>query len=155
MKDRDDWQLTPDGVARALAHLMPRSAGAVVREAFYGATRFDEFLRRTALPRSVLATQLESLTRNGMLVKAPYREAGDRAREEYRLTERGRSMGVALVALIDWSRRWLPEETAPSAQPVHVGCGAVVHAALRCEAGHDDLEIADVEAVVVPGATAD
>lgn len=152
MKDRDDWQLTPDGVARALAHLMPRSAGTVVREAFYGATRFDELLRRTGLPRSVLATQLESLTANGMLVKVPYREAGDRVRQEYRLTERGRSMGVALVALIDWSRRWLPEQPSPGAEPVHVGCGAVVHAALECEAGHAHLDIADVEAVVrTPG----
>lgn len=153
MKDSDDWNRTPDGVERALSHLMPRSAGAVVREAFYGATRFEEFLQRTALPRSVLATQLDHLTGSGMLVKIPYRVAGDRARQEYQLTESGRNMGVALIALIDWSRRWLSEETEATVEPRHAGCGALVHTALYCSAGHEYLDITAVEAVVGTSAT--
>ena len=50
--DRDDWDLTPDSVQRAIEHLVPASAGKVVREAFYGTRRFDEFVRRTGLDPS-------------------------------------------------------------------------------------------------------
>lgn len=150
MQERDDWQITPDGVEGALANLMPKSAGAIVREAFYGATRFDQFLRHTSLPRSVLATQLEKLVVGEMLVKVPYRAPGERVRQEYRLTERGRDMGTAMVSLIDWSRRWLSTDTGPAAEPAHTGCGALVHSSLYCEAGHTSIDIADVEAVVGP-----
>lgn len=151
MDDRDEWQLQSDGVEQALDHLMPRSAGVIVREAFYGTARFDDFLRRTGLTRSVLSTQLERLSRIGILERVPYRVEGERGRSEYRLTERGRELGSALVALVDWSRHWLPADP-PSVVPVHRGCGAPVHASLQCEAGHGDLHISQVEAAFGPGA---
>ena len=148
MENRENWELTPDGVEGALAHLMPRSAGAVIREAFYGAQRFEEFLRRTSLTRSVLSAQLEKLVDAGMLMKIPYQVPGQRMRQQYDLTDRGRDMGVALIALIDWSHRWLPQTGGPYVEPQHLGCGALVHTVLRCEAGHDLLDIAAVGARV-------
>lgn len=148
MENRENWQLSPDGVERALAHLMPRSAGAVIREAFYGARRFDEFLRRTSLTRSVLSAQLEKLVDAEMLTKVPYKVTGQRMREQYILTARGRDMGVALIALLDWSHHWLPETGLPYLEPQHLECGAPVHTVLRCEAGHDLLDIVEIGARV-------
>ena len=153
MQDRDSWSLPPPAVDQALGHLLPRSAGSIVREVFYGAERFDQLLRRTGLPRSVLSQQLERLVAARVLEKAPYREAGARSRDAYRLTERGRGLGVVLVAMLDWSRRWLLDEGEPGVLPVHTGCGAVVHADLSCERHHTGLSIGEVEAAVGPGAT--
>ena len=153
MEDRDGWLLSPDGVDEALQHLTPRSAGAIVREAFYGAERFEEFIRRTGLPRSVLAQQLDRLVSMNVLERTPYRVEGTRTRHSYRLTERGRALGSTLIALMDWSQRWLLPDTEPGVLPLHAGCGATVHIDLHCTAGHTGLDIDVVVAAAGPGAT--
>jgi DNA-binding HxlR family transcriptional regulator len=111
--DRDAWNLDPDSVQRALDALAPRSAGRIVREAFYGTRRFDDFARRTGLTPAVLAARLRDLVEHGVLERSEYREPGRRTRQEYRLTAKGRDLGVALVALLDWADRWLPGPGGP------------------------------------------
>ena len=150
--DRDDWDLTPDSVQRAIEHLVPASAGKVVREAFYGTRRFDEFVRRTGLTPPVLAARLRDLESSGVIEKLPYREPGQRTRHEYRLTRQGRDLGTALVALLEWADRWLPAPAGPTVALEHRDCGAAVHVGLECEAGHRAVDIADVRAVPGPGA---
>lgn len=150
--DRDDWDLTPDSVQRALEHLVPASAGKVVREAFYGTRRFDDFVRRTGLTAPVLSARLRDLESSGMIEKRPYREPGQRTRHEYRLTPQGRDLGTALVALLEWADRWLPSPAGATVVLEHRECGAPVHVTLHCEAGHGDVIIADVAALPGPGA---
>jgi DNA-binding HxlR family transcriptional regulator len=150
--DRDDWDLTPDSVQRALEHLLPASAGKVVREAFYGTRRFDDFVRRTGLTAPVLSTRLRDLEASGVIEKRPYREPGQRTRHEYRLTGQGRDLGTAIVALLEWGDRWLPASAGPTVGLEHRGCGATVHATLECAAGHRGVSITEVAAVPGPGA---
>ncbi len=150
--DRDEWDLTPDSVQRAIEHLVPASAGKVVREAFYGTRRFDEFVRRTGLTAPVLSARLRDLESSGVIEKRPYQKPGQRTRHEYRLTEKGRDLGTALVALLEWADRWLPGPAGATVALEHRGCGAPVHAALECEAGHRGVDIADVTAMPGPGA---
>lgn len=150
--DRDAWDLTPDSVQRALEHLVPASAGKVVREAFYGTRRFDEFVRRTGLTAPVLSARLRDLESSGVIEKRPYREAGQRTRHEYRLTPKGRDLGTAVVALLEWADRWLPAPAGATVTLEHRDCGAPVHVALECEAGHRGLEIIDTTARPGPGA---
>lgn len=150
--DRDDWDLTPDSVQRALDHLVPASAGKVVREAFYGTRRFEDFVRHTGLTAPVLAARLRDLEGSGMIEKRPYREPGQRTRHEYRLTAQGRDLGTAIAALLEWADRWLATPDGPTVALHHRGCGAAVHATMACEAGHRDVVITDVAAVAGPGA---
>ena len=150
--DRDAWDLTPDSVQRALDHLLPASAGKVVREAFYGTRRFDDFVRRTGLTAPVLSARLRELEASGVMEKRPYREPSQRTRHEYLLTEQGRDLGTAIVAMLGWADRWLPAPAGPTVTLEHRGCGAAVHADLACEAGHRGMGITEVTAAPGPGA---
>ncbi len=152
--DREHWDLAPDSVQRALDQLLPPSAGKVVREAFYGTRRFEDLLRHTGLTAPVLSARLKDLQARELLERTPYKQEGARTRFEYRLTERGRDLATAIIALLGWADRWLPHERGPTVALEHVGCGRAVHAALSCEAGHHDLAVAAVAAVPGPGARA-
>src|SRR6266568_2527399 len=86
---RDSWDMTRCSVARALGVVGTRSAMLIMREAFYGARRFDEFARRVGVTDAVAAERLRELVAAGLLEKRPYKEPGQRTREEYRLTTMG------------------------------------------------------------------
>jgi DNA-binding HxlR family transcriptional regulator len=132
-------------MARALEVVSSRSALLILREAFYGTTRFDEFAERVGISEPVAATRLRELVDEGLLQREPYREPGQRTRMAYQLTEKGAELLPVLVSLMQWGDRWL----APDGPPVmlrHRDCGETVRAELRCGAGHqvcaDDLELA-------------
>jgi DNA-binding HxlR family transcriptional regulator len=83
----------------------------VMREAFYGARRFEQFQRALGLSRNVLSQRLERLVEEGMLERVPYQERP--RRHEYRLTEKGRDFFTVLAAMIRWGDRWLAEDAGP------------------------------------------
>lgn len=76
----------------------------VMREAFTGARRFDEFVERLDVPRATLAQRLDRLVDEGLLVKRPYQERP--VRYEYRLTEQGRAFYDVLAAMWRWGTDW-------------------------------------------------
>lgn len=122
-------------MARALDVVSSRSALLILREAFYGATKFDEFAERVGISEPVAAARLRELVDDGLLAREPYREPGQRTRMGYRLTGKGADLLPVLVALMQWGDRWL----APDGAPVvlhHSGCNEPVRAELRCTAGH-------------------
>ena len=122
-------------IERSSALLGRRSTLVILREAAYGTARFEDFVRRTGLTESVTATQLRELVLGGLLEKRPYREPGQRARQEYVLTEAGEDAVPVLLALAAWGDKHLPRRHHIEA--VHADCGAHVSATLRCVAGHD------------------
>jgi DNA-binding HxlR family transcriptional regulator len=148
LEPRDRW--TADGcmMARALDVVRTRSAMLVMREAFYGATRFDEFVRRSQLSEPVVAARLRELARDGLLEREEYREAGQRARRGYRLTPMGADLFPALAALMQWGERWLNDGAAGVVRLHHQDCGEPVGVELRCAAGHPvtsgDLDLVSV-----------
>jgi DNA-binding HxlR family transcriptional regulator len=83
----------------------------VMREAFYGARRFEQFQRQLGLSRNVLTQRLDRLVAEGMLERVPYQERP--LRHEYRLTEKGRDFFTVLAAMIRWGDRWLAGEAGP------------------------------------------
>ena len=94
-------------MARTFETSGPRSAYVIMREAFYGATRFEEFVERTGISEPVVAARLRELTDEGLLEKVPYQEPGQRTRSAYRLTEKGSDLLPVLVAMMRWGDRWL------------------------------------------------
>ena len=103
-----------------------------MREAFYGATRFEEFVRRAELTEATASARLHELVEHGLLELEPYQEPGQRTRNRYRLTEKGADLFPVIVSLMQWGNRWLSDTGGP-AELLHRGCGAVVArgAALR------------------------
>jgi DNA-binding HxlR family transcriptional regulator len=135
LSPRDAWTADRCSIAKAMEVLSTRSALLILREAFYGTTRFDDFAERVGISQPVAAARLKELVDEGLLEREPYQEPGQRTRQGYRLTEKGADLLPALVALMQWGDRWL----APAGAPVelrHHGCGETVHAELRCAAGH-------------------
>ena len=121
----------------------------LMREAYYGTRRFDDFARRVGVSEPVAAARLRELTDNGLLVKSPYREEGQRTRYEYRLTDKGRDLLPVAIALMEWGDTYLADPEGPPVALRHVGCGARVHVRVECEDGHD-LGLEDIAARRVP-----
>ncbi|MGA9858871.1 MAG: helix-turn-helix domain-containing protein [Solirubrobacteraceae bacterium] len=145
LQPRREWEATDCPMASALDVIHTRSAFLVLREAYYGATRYEEFTRRTGLSDPVTAARLRELTEAGILDREPYQEPGQRTRQRYLLTDKGSELLPVLVALMQWGDRWEQDGQAP-VEIRHRGCGAAVTAQLRCASDHavagDELELA-------------
>ncbi len=133
---RGSWDADRCTIAKALEEIPTRSAFLILREAFYGTTRFDDFAQRVGISEPVTATRLKELVDNGLLERENYREPGQRTRQRYRLTEKGADLFPALVALMQWGDRWLDDRDGP-VELRHRDCGEPVALTLRCGAEHD------------------
>jgi DNA-binding HxlR family transcriptional regulator len=133
---RGSWTADRCTIARALEVLSTRSAFLILREAFYGTTRFDDFAQRAGISEPVAARRLRELVAHGLLEREDYREPGQRTRQRYRLTTKGAELLPALAALMQWGDRWLDDSGGP-VELRHRDCGEMVTVQLRCAAGHD------------------
>ncbi len=147
-----DWSVDNCTIGRAMEILGEKWTLVVLREVFNGVRRFDDMRERTGIPRQVLANRLATLVARGVLRRAPYREPGARARNEYRLTEMGLDLYPMLVAVRAWGDRYLADPAGSPVTFVHRDCGAEVHAVLCCDAGHEALKPREVVARPGPGA---
>ena len=124
----------------------------VLREAFFGIRRFDDFHRALGCARNLLSERLATLVEHGVLERVEYQEPGQRRRHEYHLTEQGLDLQPALVALRQWGDRWAAGPDGSPVEILHRDCGGNVRAVLACEHGHGELTPRDTEAVPGPGA---
>ncbi|MGU3432994.1 winged helix-turn-helix transcriptional regulator [Actinomycetes bacterium M1A6_2h] len=134
--DRSQLTLTNCSIANTLDVIGNRISLLMLREAFMGTTRFDDFAERVGVSETAAAKRLGELTQARILERRPYREAGQRERHGYHLTHKGAELRVVLTALRDWGDRWESGSAGPPVHTVHRDCGAPVHAQLRCSDGH-------------------
>jgi DNA-binding HxlR family transcriptional regulator len=135
LEPRGAWRADGCNIARTLDVISTRSAFLILREAFYGTTRFDDFAQRAGVSEPVAAQRLRELVADGLLERQDYREPGQRTRQSYRLTDKGADLFPVLGALLQWGDRWLDDGHGPVALQ-HAGCGESVRVELRCERGH-------------------
>lgn len=148
LAERDSWSMANCSIAHALDVIGTRSALLIMREAFLGTRRFDDFAHRVGIGEPAAAARLRDLVAAGLLERVPYREPGQRTRYEYELTRKGRDLLPVITALREWGDAWATDEHGPSIRATHHACGAPVRARLRCDAGHD---VADGEVDIEPG----
>ncbi len=145
LEPRSGWKADRCTIAKALDVVSTRSALLIMREAFYGTTRFDDFAERVAISEPVAASRLRELVDEGLLEREDYREPGQRTRQQYRLTPKGADLFPVLVALMEWGDRWLDDRGGPI-ELLHHDCGEPVSVSLRCAAGHEvqsrDIDVA-------------
>jgi len=138
LSDRTAWSAHGRcSIGRAMDVIGTRSAMLLMREAFYGTRRFDDFATRVGITEAVAAKRLRELVDAGLLERAPYQEPGQRTRSEYRLTEMGRDLAPAALALMQWGDRYLAGEDGAPLRLRHADCGADVAVHVRCANGHD------------------
>src|SRR5438874_10336402 len=120
----------------------------IVRDAFLGVSRFDDFQSRLGISRNILNQRLARLVETGVLTKVPYSERPPRF--EYRLTDKGRDLWPVLTTM----RQWGDKYAAPYGPPLrlrHKTCGRITEAVMTCSHCGELLELQDVRAVSGPG----
>ena len=95
-------------IARTLEIVGERWTLLIVRDAFLGLRRFDEFQASLGIARNVLSERLNRLVEEGVLERVRYSQRP--ARYEYRLTRKGRELNVALAGLRQWGDKHLSEK---------------------------------------------
>jgi DNA-binding HxlR family transcriptional regulator len=146
------WSAENCPIGRAAEVIGDRWTLLLLREVFQGVRRFDDLRVRTAIPRQVLTARLRRLVDQGLLRREPYREPGQRARSEYRLTDKGIDLYPVLVALQQWGSHYLSDPAGPPVEFEHRGCGGEIDLVLRCRAGHAVTANRQVVGRLGPGA---
>ena len=124
-------------IARTLALVGDRWTLLVLRDVANGVGRFDELASHLGIARNVLSRRLIRLVQAGLVQRTAYREAGARARHEYRLSGPGRELMPILLAFMDWGDRNLAGPEGPPAVVRHADCGARIRISVTCEQGHE------------------
>jgi len=136
-------------IARALEVVGDRWTMLVLRTAFEGIRRFDDYQDRLGVARNVLTDRLSRLCDEGLLRRVRYQERPDRY--EYRLTRKGVELWPVMMTLMKWGdRHYAPD--GPPLLVTHVGCGGALTDDLTCDSCGVRLRPNEVESRPGPGA---
>jgi DNA-binding HxlR family transcriptional regulator len=105
---RRDYEGQNCSVARALEVVGERWSLLIIRDAFLGLRRFEQFQEKLGIARNVLTDRLNRLVDEGILERVRYSERP--ARYEYQLTPKGRDLQIALAGLRQWGDKYLSEQ---------------------------------------------
>src|SRR5271156_869875 len=109
-------------IARSLDRVGEWWSILILRDAFHGRTRFDEFQKSLGVAPNILTRRLNALVEAGMLERRRYSEHPPR--DEYVPTARGRDFRPVLLSLLAWGNRHFAPEGA-SVQLLDAETGAV------------------------------
>jgi DNA-binding HxlR family transcriptional regulator len=102
----------------------------ILRDAFRGIRRFDEFHHDLGIARNLLTNRLARLVAAGIMDKVAYQSRPERF--EYRLTRKGIELSPSLVALMKWGDAWMVGDGGPPVVLVHDSCGTPVEQLFHC-----------------------
>ena len=118
-------------IARALELVGERWSILIVRDAlFAGVTRFNDFQHNLGIATNILKARLDGFVAAGLMERRP--AGGQPGQQEYVLTEKGRDLAPALIAMTEWGDKW----AAPDGPPIlyrHADCDGAVATATVCE----------------------
>src|SRR5262245_24391100 len=121
----------------------------IVRDAFLGVSRFDQFQERLGISRNILNQRLNRLVSNGVLRRVPYQHHPPR--HDYRLTGKGLDLWPVLTAMRQWGDTYAAPD-GPPLELVHRDCGQVCGAVMTCSACGKPVGPRNVQAVPGRGA---
>jgi len=139
MIDRSVYSAENCSLASTLSIVGEKWTLLILREAFNGADRFEQFHRVLGCARNLLASRLEFLVEEGIFERVPYKTPGTRTRHRYVLTAKGADLIPGMIAFTHWGDRYLAHPQGPATDMVHNGCGGDVQVVLQCDRGHDGL----------------
>ena len=136
-------------IARSLELIGDRWTLLIVRDAFRGVRRFDDFRAELGVAHNVLSDRLSRLTEAGVLERRRYQQRPDRY--EYHLTQQGQDLWPVVMSLLFWGDRYLAPD-GPPVIPLHRNCGGHLTPQLNCTDCGASLASGDVELTPGPGA---
>ncbi len=95
-------------IARSLHHVGEWWSILILRDAFNGLSRFDQFLKSLGIAPNILTRRLQGLVASGLLERRRYSERPPR--DEYVLTERGRDFRPVMLMLLAWGNKHFAPE---------------------------------------------
>jgi DNA-binding HxlR family transcriptional regulator len=110
-------------IARSLSILGERWTFVVLRQAFMGARRFEDYQHGTGIARNILTDRLRGLVEEKILERRPYAEHPGRTLYQYRLTEKGLELYPILLTLMKWGNKHGGFEDGPPVRLFHQACG--------------------------------
>ena len=131
-------------IARPAALLGDRWTLVILRQAFNGVKRFEDFQETLGISRSLLSERLTRLVDAGILRREPYKDSV-RTRDRYRLTEMGLDLYPVLMALREWGDRYLAADDYAPLDIRHRDCGGEPTLELRCSKCGDEVGARDAE----------
>ena len=136
-------------VARSLEVIGEWWTLLILRDAFFGVTRFEELQARLGIARNILAKRLDTLVEHGVLERRCYDDA--RGRYDYVLTDKGKALWPVLVTIRQWGDEWVVGAGKEPIAMVHATCGERTTAVLACDHCGEELRGRDVRVVAGPG----
>jgi DNA-binding HxlR family transcriptional regulator len=122
-----DYTAQDCSLARALEVIGERWTLLILRDAFFGVRRFNDFQAHLDIPKAVLSDRLSGLVEDGILERRP--DPQHAGRHIYELTAPGRDLWPALHALLVWGGRY----RAPNSRVFkHASCGTPLDDRGRC-----------------------
>ena len=120
-------------IARALETIGERWTLLILRDAFLGTRRFDDFQKSLGIARNVLTVRLKTLVDQGMLEKRRYQDRPDRY--EYRLTQKGVDLWPVLFTLMKFGdKHSVDDDYIPPTRVEHRACGTAIDDHMCCPA---------------------
>jgi len=147
---RFDRDTSNCSIARTLDVVGEKWTILILREVWYGSSRFSDFERILGCPRNLLAERLRKLVEQGILSTETYREPGARSRLQYVITTKGMDLLPAVLGLMQWGDRYRADPEGPAILTRHRSCGARLEVQVRCEHDHH-VNAADTDAEPGPG----
>ncbi len=135
-------RLLEDSVERALNEVSDRWSFLLLREAFFGVRRFDQFQRAIGVSPNILTDRLKKLVTAGIFERRRYSDHPPR--DEYHLTVKGLDLYPAIVALMRWGDRWLNNSSEPPLTLVHKKCGNDSKPLLVCDCCGEEVAARDM-----------
>lgn len=136
-------------IAQALEVIGEWWTPLIVRDLMMGVSRFEALQSRLGIARNVLTDRLNHLVDRGIVERVSYQD--NPPRYDYRLTEKGADLWLAITALREWGDRWEAPH-GPPIELVHRACGHVTTVVPTCSACGEVLDRRGVRAVEGPGA---
>ena len=143
MPPRTDFAAITCSISRAFALLGESWVPLILRDVYCGIVRFDDLHLDLGVARSVLSRRLATLVDAGVLHRDRYSDT--HPRDEYRLTDMGRDLVPALMAVMAWGDRWLDGGAGPPMQLRHRSCGHDTVAIVACAVCGEQMPAEDVE----------
>jgi DNA-binding HxlR family transcriptional regulator len=137
-------------IARAMDVVGDRWSILLLREAYYGTKRFDEFQYYLGVAPNILSARLKKFVDLDMMTRVPLPEHG--GRHEYLLTEKGRDFFPTYLALKKWGDDWLAEPEGPQVVFRDRSSGRQIEYPAPLSARGEPLRLEDIK--IVPGAGA-
>lgn len=136
-------------VARTLAVVGDRWSLLILRDAFLGTRRFEQFRSQLQVSRHRLSERLNKLVEFEVLCKEVYQERP--LRHEYRLTAKGRDLYPVIMTMADWGDRWCDDGTGAPVIYKHKSCAQHFTPVLSCNVCGEAIQPREVTPELGPG----